>query len=357
MLRYNLKDFSDITFNGFDIQLPEATLNLVSELATLVGSPTYIRTPTFTKKDMGVGGCVGVGSANGGARVEGVVGGGCGMLVENSGNYKKPYKRNNSNRATECVSDEAWNTVRSQTVFQPTVIEKKAGLNAHIDTIRSALNKMSDKNYETQSTIVVDTLNQLVEASATHEDMMRVGTAIFEIASNNRFYSKMYADLYSKLINKFEIMNTIFETNFTAFTSIFNVIEYVSADENYDKFCKINKDNEKRKALSLFFVNLTLLKIIKQEQLVVLACDLMRQVMNYINEENKKPEVDEIIENVYILYNTNRKWFTSSSIKCVVSDNGESLVDAIKRISQSKSKSFLSLSNKTIFKCMDMMEA
>ena len=37
------------------------------------------------------------------------------------------------------------------------------------------------------------------------------------MASNNIFYSKLYADLYTELIHKYEIMNTIFEANLSKF--------------------------------------------------------------------------------------------------------------------------------------------
>ena len=51
MMSYNLTDFHNITFNGFEIKLPEDTLSIISEIAQQVGSPTYIRTPIFAKKE------------------------------------------------------------------------------------------------------------------------------------------------------------------------------------------------------------------------------------------------------------------------------------------------------------------
>ena len=42
MVQYTLQDTLDITFNGFDIQLPEETIKLIQELSSQVGSPTYI---------------------------------------------------------------------------------------------------------------------------------------------------------------------------------------------------------------------------------------------------------------------------------------------------------------------------
>ena len=48
---YTLTDFANVRMNGFDIVLPEDTMIIISELSQQVGSPTYIRTPNFQKKD------------------------------------------------------------------------------------------------------------------------------------------------------------------------------------------------------------------------------------------------------------------------------------------------------------------
>ena len=51
MMKYKLIDFETITFNGFDFSIPEETVQLISMLSMEVGSPTYIKTPVFQKKD------------------------------------------------------------------------------------------------------------------------------------------------------------------------------------------------------------------------------------------------------------------------------------------------------------------
>ena len=52
--RYSLKDFQDIIFNGFQFELPDSTLKLVNELSNEVGSPTYVKTPIFQKRESAV---------------------------------------------------------------------------------------------------------------------------------------------------------------------------------------------------------------------------------------------------------------------------------------------------------------
>ena len=329
-MSYNLTDFHNITFNGFEIKLPEDTLSIISEIAQQVGSPTYIRTPIFAKKE------------NTSSSVKyGLTGSGA----------DPGFKRRKRNKNIESVSDEDWETIRT---FQATKIEQKTGVDSKIDLLRTCLNKLTDKSYDELIGRIMEIFEELIKNNTSEEDMLKVGNSIFDIASNNRFFSKMYADLYALLINKFEIMKVIFENSLDTFLELFKTIEYVESEQDYDRFCKINKDNEKRKALSLFFVNLSTNKIISEEKIVTIACDLMKQVVSLIKENNKKNEVDEITENIAVLYNKSIFDKCSSDVDQKIDD--ELFIDIIRRLSLCKVKTFPSLSNKSIFKYMDMID-
>lgn len=320
-MTYSLKDFTDITFGGFDFTLSENTLIIISELSQQVGSPTYIKTPIFQKKEI---------------RPLGT-------------NDTSEYKKKRRGKPVEILNDEDWETLRT---FQTTVIEPKTGIDCQIDVLRSSLNKISDKMYDEPCEKIIEILNQLIADGTSDTDMLRIGTIIFEIASNNRFYSKLYADLYSTLISKFQIMEDIFNTNLNSFMNIFDCIEYVDSEKDYDKFCKINKDNEHRKALSVFFVNLNINKIISDDKLYEFSYNLLAKLLVFINEDNRKNEVDEISENIVLLYNKikfefcgKRKMFGTETYNQV-----------IQRLAHSKPKMYPSLSNKSIFKFMDLIE-
>ena len=153
------------------------------------------------------------------------------------------------------------------------------------------------------------------------------------------------------LFEKYEIMNTIFETTLDGFLKIFDNIERVVSEEDYDKFCKINLDNERRKSLSSFFVNLTANKIITEDKLIELTVILIKKVLDFINTDGMKSEVDEIMENIAILYNKELFARYKNDIQ-----DGKSFVQIIEMLARSKAKTYVSLSNKTIFKCMDMVE-
>jgi len=323
-MKYTLQNFSNILFNGFEIKLPDETLNIISDIAQHVGSPSYIKTPVFHKREVVPG------------KNNQQMGGG-------DGTYKK--KRRNKN--SEHVNDEDWETIRN---FQATKIEQKVGIDSKIVIIRSLINKITDKTYVELSNKIIETLDELIVEETCEEEMMKVCISIFDIASNNRFYSKLYADLYAVLIHRYEIIKVVFEKSFNTFLELFQNIEHVNPEEDYNKFIKINAENEKRKSLSSFFVNLMLNGIVTKEKIIEITCDLMSEVLKLIKEENKKSVVDEMTENIFLLYN--KDLFDVENVKI----DDELFTDIINRLSLCKVKTYPSLSNKSIFKYMDLNE-
>jgi hypothetical protein len=317
LVKYTLPDFNNITFNGFNYELPSEILELINKLSHEVGSPSYIKTPIFKKRD---------------------------VKDVNMLNYKK--KKTNKN--VEILNDDDWDNIRT---FQTTKIDQKVGIDVQIDLIRSYLNKMSDKNYIEMKQNITDVLNNLIQDGINETDMVRVGTNIFEIASNNRFYSKLYADLYSELINNYDVMKVLFENSLATYMELFNNIEYVDPSEDYDKFCKINKINENRKSLSTFFVNLMLNSIISKETIINLIIKLLQNIYVLINVENKKNEVDELTENVAILYK--KELIQNADYDKI---DGMNISEVIDKLAHCKSKNYNSFSNKSIFRFMDMID-
>jgi len=324
-MKYTLNDFNNITFNGFNFVISDETIKIISELALEVGSPTYMKTPIFQKKENPM-------------KVDSII------SKSNSVNYKK--RRGNKN--LEVLNDEDWELMRT---FQTTKIEDKTGIDIQIDIIRGFLNKMTDKNYADNKNKIIDIINNLIGENILPEDMIKVSTTIFEIASTNRYYSKIYADLYSELINNYDIMRIVFEESLNKFTLLFDNIEYIDPIEDYDKFCKINKDNEKRKALSTFFMNLMTNKIISEEKIIFITRNLLFQIYTFISQENKKNEVDELTENIFLLYKKN----LYNNIEYELIDN-MTIEEVIKKLAHSKPKDYKSFTNKSIFKFMDMID-
>ena len=262
-------------------------------------------------------------------------------------------KKNRRNKATEIVNDEDWDVIRS---FQPTKIEEKVGFDSNIDQIRVLLNKLTDKNYIDICNKICDFIDKLVKENITSENMKSLSCTIFEIASMNRFYSKVYADLYSELSTKFSIMGTITENNLSQFTGLFTTIEYVDPKINYDKFCEINKTNEKRKSLATFYLNLMGNGIIPKKIILEITRNLLDQVYTFIlsEEEDKKNEVDELTETIAILYK--KELYEDDIGHDYELISGFTISAIVEKIANSKVKDFKNLTNKTLFKFMDLID-
>lgn len=316
--KYSKSDFDTIQMDGFTYQLSPDTMKIIQLIATQVGSPEYIKTPQFEK------------------RVSNVI-----------------IPRNKKGKNQE-LNDEDWNTLRN---FQTTVIHKKEGIDASIDQIRKYLNKMTTKTYASLKEQIIETIGQIIGEDTDSElwddeltaDMNKIGESIFSIASGNSFFSVMYAELFKELMTKFDFMKVIFETNFEKFRSIFNTIQYCDPNVDYDKFCSNNKENEKRRAISLFYVNLMLQEVIVPSKVIDIINDLQVYMNKIIIEDNNKNIVDELSEVLYIL-------ITNSYDKLKKETSWNTIIECIKNITSMKMASVPSLSNKTIFKHMDMLD-
>jgi hypothetical protein len=326
-LIYSLEQIEDIIFKGFDYELPEEVIEKISSLAMEVGSPDYVRTPVFKKRENP-------------------------MKVEptTSSLPKEQGKKKRGNKSMEVVNDEDWDSIRT---FHTTKIETKAGIDADFDSIRAFINKLTDKNYTDMRNKIVDVIEKIVSENSD-SDLSSIGSNIFEIASSNRYYSKIYADLYADLSSKFEFIKSKYQENFKRFTELFENIEYVDPNENYDKFCEINKINEKRKSLATFYVNLMYCGVISKVEIMQITRNLLAKVYEYISIENKKNEVEELTETIALLYK--KDLYKDDQGHDYEYIDGYNISEIINKIANSKVKDYKSLTNKALFKFMDLID-
>jgi hypothetical protein len=326
-VRYTLENINSILFNGFEYNLPEKTLETISNLALQVGSPDYVKTPVFKKRENPM-------------KVE--------PVVKEAFGFKKTNKRG---KAQEIVNDEDWEAIRT---FQTTKIEEKVGIDSQIDAVRVYLNKITDKNYIDMRNKIVEIIDKIIHEGVAPEELSRFSSTIFDIASANRFYSKIYADLYSDLSTQYEIIQTAYERNLDKFTDLFNKIEYIDPTVNYDKFCEINKSNEKRKALASFYLNLMFNGIIPKVTIMKITRNLLSQIYTLISQDDKKNEVDELTETIGILYK--KELYEGDEAEDYDEIDGFTISEIVDKIAKSKVKDYKSLTNKSLFKFMDLID-
>ena len=293
MITYSLEEILGLEKNNKFI-LDESTLNCLKDIDLLVGSPNYVKTPRFNHS------------------------------CNNYGNSK-------------------WENFRT---FKKTVIINKDSTDfekCKFD-VRDLLNKLTDNTYEAIRKKIFSIMDDL-----TDDDMKVICPVMFDIMSSNIFYSGQYTSLFKEMIERYEIFLSIFKSNFSNFLNIFKKIEYISSDDNYNEFCKINKTNEKRRAQSKFFSNLMLKKIIPKENILKIVLTLQERIILYISDDESKHIIEEIIENIYIIFDTIYKSIDDDNehMKLIIT-NVKWLLD--------NQNDYISVSNKAVFKYMDILD-
>ena len=325
--QYGILDYDDITNAGFLCNLSQETLDIISKLSEQVGAPTYIKTPIFLKKENR--------SISGGIGGGGSIGGG----------FKK-----NKNKPSE-ITDDDWEVIRA---FQTTQKHVSEGIQKNVDNIRGYLNKITDMNEEAMTKDIKAEISQLIEHDTSDENMTKIGYSIFNIASSNSFYSALYARLFKSLMSDYDIFKKIFEDNFKEFMNLFESIEFVDPKKNYDKFCEYTKTNDKRRAMSLFVVNLMINNIISEDEIIEIIKQVQTLISSYLRKPEKANEVEELTENLFIIVTKSKDYLGKDQTK----SSWESIIKNIEFVTilKPKMKEYPSVTNKTIFKHMDIFE-
>ena len=310
---YNIPDFTSVKNDGFVFNIEQTVLDIIQNISNQVGAPEYIRTPQFSKQ--------------------------------------KYDKRNNNNAD--------WEDVRN---FKATTFEEKTGVKLHIDNIRKHVNKITAKTYDSISVKIIEELTSITESEVSGETeeteetdvsndklYAEIGDSIFTIASTNMFYSHIYARLYKDLMDKFSFMKEIFDNNFTKCSDVYRTIEYCSPNEDYDRYCEINKANEERRSISMFYINLMKLKVIPVSSIVEIILGVQDYLHTLYVDEANKAIVDELSEVIFILVTNAHDELSSSNDWVTIHEN-------ILNITSLKVSDKEGLTNKSIFKHMDIVD-
>jgi hypothetical protein len=326
-MKYNYEDFVNIMNDRFEYTLPDVVNETINTLQTELD--LYLSSIPVT------------------------------LVNDNEKQYKKPSQYNTGSQHKKYkmlqgkkTVDEDWENIRKTIVFKPTKIIEKEGIEKILNDIRVALNKISVKNYDTQRDAIIENINNIMNSDNENmdNDMKLIVNSIFEIASNNKFLSELYADLYRELCNTFPEFINIIDVFIAQYKDSIKEINYVEPTDDYDKYCNYNKTNDKRKSLSLFIVNLMKKGLVSKELLIDMIVHLQSLIFSYVDELNKNNEIEEITENLFIM-------ITTSKPECFMEEKWNNIVENITLCSKFKVKDKKSISSRAIFKYMDILDA
>ena len=329
--KYTLQQTNAFIFAGFEYTIPEDVINMLNYLTTQIGANDFITNKKYQKKEKPI-------------------------INDLDQGFKMDKRRKKGNKGME-VFTEDWDTIRS---FQATKFEQKSGIDALIDKLKLSMSKLTKDKYSLIKGQIMEALNEIIELESDSDILTdTIGNIMFDIVLSNKTLLKLYAELYTDLIGTYVWIKQSIDNHFSKYIDLFKNMQYFDSDTEYDKFCDMNVINEKRKLTSQLFVYLALNGCLSKTSIYEYLVSLTKMMSEYIHQSNRKFEVDEITENIAILFN-------KDIIRCVEDSDeydedlyiidGLSIMELITVFAKSKAKDFKSLSNKAIFKCMDLVE-
>jgi len=331
-IKYTLPQFQQIKDEGFSYDLPEYSMALINKISKQVGAPSYIKTPIFRKSR---------------------------HLPENVAfdPIDNPRKIRNNKRGghggAREMNDDEWESVRT---FETTKFDEvKDEIEKSLNDIRGLLNKLSESTYDTIKDDVMLLIIELESKNLLNIDndennmWKRMSELIMNTSCSNAFYSKQYVRLLKDISIKYSSITDGFSEILDKCMSDFYTIEYTDPEDDYDQFCKNNKDNLKRRALSTFVCNLYKEHMIKPEEYAKILYTLIDSFEETIEKPGMKGVCEEFSELIYsIIGDAHGPVYSMSSF--------DEYMTKILLISKMKAKAHPSLTNKAIFKLCDIID-
>jgi hypothetical protein len=248
------------------------------------------------------------------------------------------------------AADNQW--VRKEP-FKVSVFEKSEGINEYIDEMRGIMNKITKNNYDTQYDKLIECIDKIWEGEFEDVDDKKKQSYIIDcltnVIINNRFYAELYAKTFSRLSDKY----ISFDNNRNKFIDKYNELSetfvYVNPDEDYDKFCSINKTNEQRKALLAF-----LIYAVSED---IYSFNILRDItLNYfelIDKQKLDKEFvhinEEIVENIFVVFSEGKTLLLNEVSRY-------ELLAKVKELSSLSTGQNPGITNRIRFKCMDISD-
>lgn len=318
---YSIEYFQKILDNGFDYKLPESTMALINKISSQVGDPTYIKTPIFKKN------------------------------VRHT-NRKK-------NRSQKPLTDEQWQELRN---FEKTkIIKNEEGIHKYINQLRNKLNKLTNTTYDDVIFEVKQIMSEMMELMNTR-DYTILHNTIYDICSGNTFYSNIFTKLYVFMVHTYEGFKQEYELRFNN-DPVLILYEFdkkhdlealynkMTTSDNYDDLCKLNLIHDKKQALCKFVGNLITYNMFSSTTVYKFIDDFIQEYEGNIDINNNSRRCEDLSEMIYEIILTCKSYLSTTD-----TDSYEEITEEIEMISELATKDHPSLTNKCVFKFMDLLD-
>ena len=272
----------------------------------------------------------------------------CKLLGLNNQNLKvKPIKKEKM-----FLNDQSmW---KKNEPFKTTVFEKKEGTECLLNNLRGVLNKISNKNYLEQEEKVQEIINNIIEfkddeKETIDEKFNKIFEVFYRVLINNKVYTNLYVQLFNFLCEEYYQFEDYMEVLIEKYKKSIREFEYVDSDEDYDKYCSINKLNEERKSLYGFLIIISGNDICSFSDILEINDMLFSYLEDNIEDQDKLLINEEIVENISV--------FVKEGKQKILKDVSKfSIEEKIKYYSELQYKKNTGFSTRMKFKFMDLVE-
>jgi hypothetical protein len=174
------------------------------------------------------------------------------------------------------------------------------------------------------------------------DDLNKITGVIFQIASSNLFYSKLFSKLYTELIEVNRSFYDIFQVHYQKYFSDLQAFDFTQTTD-YNLFCEYTKKIQQMDSSLTFFINL--MKTNNCE--IDLITDLCLLLENKLIEDKEYEKIElneQMLHCIYIILKECMDYL-------LFHEKLEMIVLKIKEIQKHPK-----LTPKMKFKCMDLMD-
>ena len=254
---------------------------------------------------------------------------------------EKRYKRQKNNKP-ELLSSGKVVEFKQKEVVVKTDYEKI------MINIRASLNKLSSKNYDTQTELLRSYLDEL--SSLNDESyFMECSNYLFDVASKNKFYSEMYANLYVELSKLYPIFEERKEQFIIDCIEGLDTITYIDETQDYEGFCKNNKQNDIRRSMNTFLIHLYKKKQCNIQCILKMTTAIFDKIEVNKNTASQVHVIEELTENLYIFISELIREFKQHTSWDIILNN-------LTEYTNIKVSDYPGLTTRIKFKFMDMMD-
>ena len=308
MNKYSIHDFENLSYT---YRLPDSILETINKLTILVDSPEYNKTPIFQNNDK--------------------------FKIKKKGYYGNNNQNHNQNHNRQANKEVFENTE----VLVKTVIKKNTeGVVKEVDCLRKFLNKLTESNYDTISNSIIAMFVD-ININYSYEDALIISDRLFNMVVDNTLFSGIYARLFFSLKDYKFIMETI-RLYFNKFSLVINSYRETNTKATINLLTK-------NKASILLLINLMKETLISNREIIDIIIQVQDTILLTTNIDDKKIEVDELTELLYVMLKNTFTHITDPEII-------EKIANNINYIANMKVKNRVSITNKAIFKHMDMRD-